>query len=81
MRTTDVPFLREEQQMPEPSTPTAKPAAPKPAPPPDLARASESGDAGVHQLLAERATALANSDGPRVDAIDILLEALGVSAR
>lgn len=53
-------------------------AAPK-AEPPALGRASESGDAGVHFLLAQRQTHSANEDADAVKAIDEQLAALGLA--
>ncbi|MES2211448.1 MAG: hypothetical protein V4515_14890 [Chloroflexota bacterium] len=59
-----------------------KPAAPATAAPkleaaPTLGRASESGDAGVHFLLAQRQTHAANEDFAAVKAVDEQLAALG----
>jgi hypothetical protein len=60
--------------VPEEKKPAAKPSA---APTPALARASESGDPAVHQLLAELQTARSNSDAAAVKAATERLAALG----
>ena len=52
-----------------------KKPAPKPAP--KLARAWESGDPAVHQLLAEIATARSNGDDAALKAVTEELAALG----
>jgi len=54
---------------------------PEPKPEPKLARASESGDAAVQQLLAERQIHLDNEDSNRVADIDARLARLGFTAQ
>lgn len=56
---------------------THKTAAPKSAPKPVLARASESGDPAVHQLIAEMATARLNGDADRLAKLTERLAGLG----
>lgn len=65
--------------MPDDSKKTTTTKA-KPAPAPVLARASESGDPAVHQLLAQLEVARANDDGARVAALIATLAELGFSA-
>ena len=60
---------------------TAEPAAepaPAPAPGPVLGAAGESADPQVHQVLAERETAISNGDEAAVAALTERLAALGV---
>lgn len=78
--TADVPYPGRSTDVAEsaPKKTTAdKPAADKPALPAQLARASESGDPAVHQLLAERQTHLANGDTEKADAATAALADLG----
>jgi hypothetical protein len=60
------------------STQAAVKAAAPSAPP--LARAGESGDPAVHQLLAERQTALINGDAVAIAEVDRRLAELGYGA-
>ena len=59
MKSSDVPFLRQEP-MPETKSSTSTPSAPASKPEAKLASAAESGDPVVHKLLAERQTAQMN---------------------
>lgn len=61
-----------EKPEPKKAEPAHKPAA-------KLARASESGDAAVHQLLAERDVAARNDDKAALKAVDEKLADLGYS--
>lgn len=63
----------------KPKAAAAKAAAPRTTPPeePRLARASESGDAGVHNLLAARQGYAANEDAEAVRRVDDELAELG----
>lgn len=60
---------------------TSEPTKPEPKKPPAprrvLARASESGDPAVHQLMAELQTAQMNDDGERAAALAAQLAELG----
>ena len=62
----------------KPTTTDAKPVEKKA---PALAKAAESGDAAVQQLLAVREIHLVNDDADKVAAVDQKLEALGYTAR
>lgn len=57
-----------------------KPAEPKAPAAPKLGRAAESGDAGVHNLLAERHVHLSNGDDAMVADVDRRLAELGYAA-
>lgn len=59
------------------SAATAAPKPERPAEPVVLADAGASGDPAVHQLLAERQTAVLNGDDDRAHALDAELAALG----
>lgn len=72
MSTQSVPHLRE-SAVTDPKK-AAKPAAPMQA---KLGRASESGDAAVHNLLGERSIHVANGDQDKVADVDRRLAALG----
>ena len=63
----------------EPAAPESKKVDPKPEP--VLARASESGDAAVQQLLAVRQIHLDNADNDKVTGVDEQLAALGYTAQ
>jgi hypothetical protein len=54
---------------------------PKAPEPPKLGRAAESGDAAVHNLLAERSIHDSNGDTDRVADVDRRLAELGLSAQ
>jgi hypothetical protein len=58
------------------STPDPTPP-PAPTPAPKLARASESGDPAVHQVMAELQTARMNDDADRAAALVVQLADLG----
>lgn len=58
---------------PEPKKAAAKPAEPSG----DLTPAGEASDPAVHQLLAEKQTAVANGDDDAVKALDRQLNELG----
>lgn len=61
---------------------TEKPAEPvEVKTPPKLGRASESGDAGVQILLAQRSIHTSNGDLEKVAAVDAELAALGLTAQ
>ncbi len=79
MKTTDVPFLRQEP-MAEKSTPSTSPSTAPKAAASSLAPAAESSDAAVHQLLAEREAARLNDDGDAVKDVDKRLADLGYMA-
>jgi hypothetical protein len=57
----------------------ARANTPKVDPAPRLGRASESGDAGVHFLLAQRLTHAANANADGVKDVDDELAALGLA--
>lgn len=86
LTTQSVPHLREpevaekktEETTPEPAEVEAKPVKAK-AEPRKLGRASESGDAGVHNLLAQRTIHASNGDDARVAEIDATLADLGLA--
>lgn len=63
--------------MPDEKKPAEKPKAPEP---PKLGRAAESGDAGVHNLLAERHTHVSNGDDEMVADVDRRLAEMGYQA-
>jgi hypothetical protein len=66
----------------EPRKSTARPAdTPAEAQPPRLARAGESGDAGVQWLLAERSAHVSNGDDAKLAEIDAKLAELGFTAQ
>lgn len=62
--------------MAEDKKPVEKPKAPEP---PKLGRAAESGDAGVHNLLAQRAGYEANGYADQVAEVDRQLAELGLA--
>ena len=63
--------------MAEDKKPAVKPKAPEP---PKLGRAAESGDAGGHNLLAERHVHASNGDDEKVADVDRRLAEMGYAA-
>jgi hypothetical protein len=61
--------------------PEPKKTAEKKPEPPRLARASESGDAGVQNLLAQRSIHASNGDDEQVADVDRQLAELGFTAK
>jgi hypothetical protein len=76
LTTASVPFLRQEPTVAESKTPD-KPAEPKPV---KLSPAGESGDAAVHNLMAQRAGFAANDMTEAMAEVDRQLAELGYAA-
>jgi hypothetical protein len=74
MKTSDVPHLKEPPVATEKKTEHTRPV---PAAPASLARASETSDPAVHQILAEMQTARSNGDDESLGALTEKLHDLG----